>query len=274
MGRRPAEGRTERDARTIADVAPGVHTPESAAFLLKHLGQYAEPRAVVVNSVRHIARYRRSGNLEIAAGVRPPSTRRTSVCKPICSRRSAAAPEERGASLDDDARGWASELVGKLLASKQPPDVKAGAELAGQFKLEKEEAKVSPLAADRAGAAGEPRGGPWGAMAIDAAKNASVTGGVLADADAPIELREAAAKLLGQANKPETQAQLLQALPSAPARLQTVIAAGLAASKEGGEKLLEAVAPVRPPPGCSRRRRSRRRCWEARSRILKTVWRS
>jgi putative heme-binding domain-containing protein len=34
----------------------------------------------------------------------------------------------------------------------------------------------------------------------------------------------------------------LQTLPSAPARLQTVIAAGLAASKEGGEKLLEAVA--------------------------------
>ena len=78
-------------------------------------------------------------------------------------------------------------------------------------------------------------------MAIDAAKNASVAGGVLADADAPIELREAAAKLLGQANKPETQAQLLQALPSAPARLQTAIAAGLAGSKEGAEKLLEAV---------------------------------
>ena len=65
---------------------------------------------------------------------------------------------------------------------------------------------------------------------------------MLAEADAPIELREAAAKLLGQANKPETQAQLLQALPAAPARLQTAIAAGLAGSREGGEKLLEAVA--------------------------------
>ena len=65
---------------------------------------------------------------------------------------------------------------------------------------------------------------------------------MLTDADAPIELREAAAKLLGQANKPETQAQLLQALPAAPARLQTTIAAGLAGSQEGGEKLLEAVA--------------------------------
>ena len=27
-------------AHAIADVAPGVHTPESAAFLLKHIGKY------------------------------------------------------------------------------------------------------------------------------------------------------------------------------------------------------------------------------------------
>ena len=48
---------TERDARTIADVAPGVHTPEAAAYLLNHIGKFAEARAVVVNAVHHIARY-------------------------------------------------------------------------------------------------------------------------------------------------------------------------------------------------------------------------
>ena len=63
----------------------------------------------------------------------------------------------------------------------------------------------------------------------------------MTDADAAFELREQAAKLLGQANKAETQAQLLQALPAAPARLQNSIAAALAGSRAGAEKLLDAV---------------------------------
>ncbi len=233
---------TERDAHAIADVAPGVHTPESAAFLLKHIGKYSESREVVVNAVHHIARYgapETMKSLLAFARARHPEDLglQSDLVKAI-----RGGTEERGASLDDDARNWAAELAGKLLASKQPADVKAGAELVGQVKLEKEEAKVTALAADRS-APRENREAALGALtALDPVKNAPVTGGVLADAGAPIELREAAAKLLGQANKPETQAQLLQALPAAPARLQTAIAAALAGSKEGGEKLLEAVA--------------------------------
>ncbi len=201
-----------------------------------------KPRAVVVNAVHHIARYgapETTKSLLTFARTHHPEDigLQAELLKAIRN-----GSEERGASLDDDARGWAAELAGKLLASKQPADVKAGAELVGQVKLDKEEGKVTALAADRS-APRENREAALGAlMALDAAKNAPVAGGVLAEADAPIELREAAAKLLGQANKPETQAQLLQALPAAPARLQTAIAAGLAGSREGGEKLLEAVA--------------------------------
>ena len=77
--------------------------------------------------------------------------------------------------------------------------------------------------------------------ALNAGRNAGVLGRVLTDADAAVELREATAKLLAQANQPETQAQLLAALPSAPARLQTAIAAGLAGSPAGAAKLLDAV---------------------------------
>ena len=48
-------------------------------------------------------------------------------------------------------------------------------------------------------------------------------------------------KLLAQANQPETQAELLNFLPTAPARLQMRIAAGLAAVATGAEKLLDTV---------------------------------
>ena len=148
--------------------------------------------------------------------------------------------QERGAQLDEADLQWAGELADKLLASKQPGEVKSGAELVGALKLENEEKKVADLAINTA-APREERGGAGALSAVNAGRNAPVLGRVLAEADAPIELREATAKLLGQGNQPETQAQLLQALPTAPARLQTAIAAGLAGSPAGEDKLLDAV---------------------------------
>ena len=38
----PLKDWTERDARAVADVCLGAPTPEAAAYLLKHLGQYPE----------------------------------------------------------------------------------------------------------------------------------------------------------------------------------------------------------------------------------------
>jgi putative heme-binding domain-containing protein len=78
--------------------------------------------------------------------------------------------------------------------------------------------------------------------AIDVRRHAGVLGNIAADPDAPLPLREQAILILALANQPETRAQLLQALPVVPARLQNATASGLAGSREGAEKLLEAVA--------------------------------
>src|SRR5262249_30534854 len=48
---------TERDRRDIADVAPGDHSPEAAAFLLDHLQRLSEPSENRLRFVHHIARY-------------------------------------------------------------------------------------------------------------------------------------------------------------------------------------------------------------------------
>jgi putative heme-binding domain-containing protein len=77
---------------------------------------------------------------------------------------------------------------------------------------------------------------------IDVKKNAGTLGKVLTDAHAPMGLREQTVRLLAAANQTETQEQLVLALPPAPARLQNVIAAALAATKTGAEKLFDAVA--------------------------------
>src|SRR5439155_7421036 len=58
----------------------------------------------------------------------------------------------------------------------------------------------------------------------------------------PMALREHVAHTLAGINQPASRAELLKVVAAAPARLQGVIAVGLAGSLEGGEKLLEAVA--------------------------------
>src|SRR5262249_43793623 len=62
------------------------------------------------------------------------------------------------------------------------------------------------------------------------------------DSSVSIGLREHAANTLAGANQKKTHEQLLAALPVVSAKLQTTIAAGLALSKEGADKLLDAVA--------------------------------
>ncbi len=92
---------------------------------------------------------------------------------------------------------------------------------------------------------------------VDARKHAPILGKVLTDADAPIGVRENVVTLLARANQPETQAQLLLALPTAPARLQNTIAAGTSRSKGRAEKLLEAIAAGKASPRYCRKKRSR-----------------
>ncbi len=124
----PLKDWTERDARTIADVAPGIHTPEAAAFLLKHVQQYQEPREVVVGAVRHIARYgapeTAKSLLAFARGHHPEDLGLQAYMdsKGGSKRRR---PGSGATSRDDDARGWAGRAAGKLLASKQAAEVKA-----------------------------------------------------------------------------------------------------------------------------------------------------
>src|SRR5207302_8226316 len=54
--------------------------------------------------------------------------------------------------------------------------------------------------------------------------------------------RQHSANALARLNQLDARAELLKCLPTAPASLQAVIAAGLAGSRQGAEQLLEAVA--------------------------------
>jgi putative heme-binding domain-containing protein len=69
-----------------------------------------------------------------------------------------------------------------------------------------------------------------------------VVGDVLADAAAPMTMRDEAANLLGNLDLVEAKTVLLGNLASAPERLQSAIAQALVRRRDGAEALLQAIA--------------------------------
>src|SRR5690606_19217660 len=119
--------------------------------------------------------------------------------------------------------------------------VRAGADLVGLLGLGRQEDRLVQLATGK-----HPLPTRQAALdalfALGAVKHAPTLGAVLGDGDTPMSLREHAAGLLARANRPRTLDLLVAQLAVAPARLQTAIAAGLAGSRPGAERLLGAVA--------------------------------
>jgi putative heme-binding domain-containing protein len=233
----------ERDARALADVCPGVHTAEAAHFLLAHLRRYGEPNDRLVRYVHHIARYATAPNFarELVDHLRQTHARdlglQAALYKAVHH-----GTQERGAKQPAVVSAWANDLAGKLLASRNDPDVRAGVEIAGLVKNEAMFGLVAGLAADRTAPEANRRAALSALPAIDPGRAVAPLARVLADAGEPLPLREQAAGSLASANRPEAHAKLLEALQTAPARLATAFATGLAGSGPGAEKLLDAVA--------------------------------
>jgi putative heme-binding domain-containing protein len=149
--------------------------------------------------------------------------------------------QERKGKLTEGARAWAAELTGNLLASNKPNDVLAGITLAGSQQLSESQDKLTGIAANSKAPENQRVAAFNSLTAIDPKKHTALLGHILADANEPFPVREQAANVLARLNQGEAYQQLLNALPTAPARLQSTIAVGLASSPAGGEKLLDAV---------------------------------
>ena len=240
---------SDRDQHDLADVSLAVPSAEAATFLLKYLqtGSKAD-RDTVPNIVHHIARHGDADTTKALLAVVRDRFASDLLQQAVLFRAMEHGTQERNQPLDADVKQWAGELTDSLLVSTKPPELQAGIELAGLLKLDRHLIRLTELATTSK-TPEQPRNAALTALAgIDARKHAETLGKALTDADAPIGVRENAANLLARANQPETQAELLKALPTAPARLQNTIAAGLAGSKAGAEKLLEAIAAGKASP--------------------------
>ncbi len=231
----------KRDRQAIADVALGVPSAEAAAHLMAHLQRHEVQGDMKERCVHHIARYGSEAmTKQVLDFVRRKEAKNLDQ-QVALFHAIQRGTQERGKQLDEPARAWASDLTRRLLASKNGQDVESGIKLVGELLLTDQGQRLVELARKHTAAEGQCRAALEALIKLDASRYAPVVAGVLADAEAPIGLREQSANLLAQANLPQTQEELFKILPTAPARLQTIIAVGLAASPTGAEKLLDAV---------------------------------
>jgi putative heme-binding domain-containing protein len=231
----------ERDARDIADIATGVPTAESAKYLLSHVARYAEPAGKLVRYIHHVARY---GDDDSGRGLlallrnrsEQGPARRSALLKAVLR-----GTQERGATLNDEARGMALELTRRLVDSGKKEDALLGIDLVKSFNLgelrETLETRVQdsksdvPLRIEAMAAL----------VAMNPEKALALLGQVLGDATVPFALREKSAASLAGINQAKSTDTLLKALPTAPERLQATIATGLAGRDEGARALLQAI---------------------------------
>ncbi len=227
--------------RALADVAPGVPSAGSARFLLAYLGRHPEPLAQRARFARHVARHggpgAEAGLVAFARGPEFGPSDRVALLKAIQQ-----GTQERGGTLGAGARDLADDVARALLASAKEGEIKAGIELAGSLKLGAARDTLAAVVADRPAPAARRVQALAALIALDPAGSVATLGRLVRDPAEPAEIREQAASLLAGTGKPEARAILVEALGTAPARLQTAIATGLAQDRPGAEALLAAVA--------------------------------
>lgn len=232
---------SEGDSRALADVAPGVGSTEAAAFLIKHVQKVPESGSTLTRYVHHAARYAAPElQVELLAFARkdkPADLRhQASLFKAILQ-----GTQERGTALGDDARKWAEEMAGKLLAAPQSDLQTLGIDLAATLKLPAAQDGLIAMSGRRDLKEEQRRAAAAALVAIDAKAHVPFLARLLTDAAEAPGMRDQLATLLAGINQPESRAELVKALPTAPARLQSSIALGLAGSPQGIEQLLQAV---------------------------------
>ncbi len=235
----PLVAREPALAEQLANVSLGVPTEAAARFVLAQLkGRPQNParEAYLHHAVRYLPEAELSAAFDLAAGYRQLSLpEQVGIVRAL-----GRGLQERGAAAPQALADWTDELARGLLGSEDEGQVRAGIDLARDFK---------PQAFDALSAAASSgwRFGGLRPAAIDAcagyepAQAVPVLASVLDGAGEPLNLRQHAAAALGRINHDAARNELVTCLQTAPEGLALAIAAGLAESPQGGEALLATI---------------------------------
>ncbi len=239
----------DSDRAAAADVAVGLPEAGAADFLAANITWLAKHQAARLPEFIHlIARYgdaRRAGqfveSLRHTGGV--DSKRTEQVLLALCR-----GFQERGVAPPHEIIDWALDQCSIQFDSAKPNDLKAAIELAAALRLPQLQEHIVQIFTDRKKPEAVRLAALAGLASFDPKQSVGPLASRLADATESIALRDKVAQALASGNLPEGRAALLAALPTAPAKLATAIASGLAGSADGAAVLLDAVTAGKASP--------------------------
>ncbi len=237
---------TDADRRAIADVAPGVHNAESAAYLVSYLKRGGETPENRVRYFRHVARY--GGDTEQAAISDLLSAYRDRAVLAQLIKAVVEGEQDRGAALPKEVAKAVDDSIGAMLAQGQGGEFAIGCDLVKALKLGQFRGPLGKVAADHASKIERREPALLALAAIDGPGAVTLAGRILGDASEAAPLRERAAALLAETNRPEARDALVNALPIVPAAIQTSIATGLAKTDAGADRLLATIEAGKASP--------------------------
>jgi len=238
---------SEQDQRALADVCLGLPDDQAAAFLREYLTRFKEEPGVAQRYAHHIVRYGAEDGpkwvLDFAQDRFAADLETQGRFLGVVQK----ARQERGAGLGKEERLRAGALVANLLKSRLKNAVGTGVDLAGSLRLAGTDLALldiarSPKISDKLRIKAVSA-----LVAIEPEKHLPSLSAIIM-AEGPFAVREQIVNAVASLNQPAAREVLLKAMETVPARLQTVIANGLAGTPQGAEELLKTIAAGKASP--------------------------
>jgi len=228
-------------ASRIAELSIGVHSPESAAFVLRYLIDGEVNREQLGNMLHYAARYVSDDQWPSIFAYAEVYDGGDVDDQVTVLRAMRNAAQERGKPLFEGATAWAQRLAGKLLGSSDPNTTRTGIELAREFGMPDAFGRIRRLAQAPKRQDHVRRAAMEALVALDGARAEQVLAELLAAIDERVTIRQFAANKLAGLNRESARRILLDQLTTAPAQLSVQIAQVLCYGHDGAVALLEAV---------------------------------
>jgi len=231
----------DKMTRLVAEVALGLQTRDSAEFLTTHIKALSGDAGRLPDFVEHASRHG-DGMKTLYSFItthKPDDVRLTVALFHAYAR---GLQQKGGTRFDKDDMEFAEKLVGRGLADADSGTIQRCFDMTSSLKLKNSLEAVVGFAARHDRNENQRAAALVTLASLDAERGVKEAAKILANPSEPIAMREKVAQGLGSLGTPAAYAELLGVIEKAPARLQTVVAAALAAKAEGAEHLLKAVA--------------------------------
>ncbi|MGH7138396.1 MAG: HEAT repeat domain-containing protein, partial [Pirellulales bacterium] len=235
------------DRSRLADVSLGVHTSDSAAYLLGFI--HSRPiESGTPEYLHEIARYLPAERTtELYAWLEKTPCDDVSVAREMALALHRAG-QARGSADPERLSRYALDAARKLLSSEDMGLVRSGVDVAREMRLAPLYSELAALVAAE-GRPVELRSAAIDAcLANDAPGSIALLAQVLGESEQPPALRQKAAAALANLQETAAREALVGQLRTAHDRLAVEIAAGLASRPEGAEALLAEVQAGRAAP--------------------------